>query len=365
MKETAKRVYAFCMLGLMLFGVFRYGGSSASSALALFSGIGSLLGGSASGAGSVVSSLSSGSRPTPLAGNVTSQPQSQASASQSSGVPTAAFVSTDMDGLAVYPYGRTLLSAAGQAAYDTVQAGLLGMQSSIPVASALSTEEMQTVVEYVLRDHPEVFYQDKTSLTYTRRLFSGTTQYTVQFTYSYTKSQVSAMRGQIRAAAAPILAEAAKQTDTVKKEQTLHDALIEKCSYSEAAADSPDNYPKAYTVYGALVEGSAVCDGYARAMKLLLDSAGLRSLYVTGTAASGGSSGSHAWNMVYVGQWYQLDATFDDPVYKNAAGQVVELQKKSYTYFNFTQKADHVLGSFDASAPFSASSENYAVMPAK
>ena len=368
MKETAKRIYAFCMLGLMLFGIFRYGGGSLSAARSLVSGFGDvageLLSGSASGLGSVVSSLSSGGSPTPLAGNVTSQPQSQAAASQSTAAPTAAYVSTGMDGLVVYPYGRTLLSAAGQAAYDTVQAGLLNMQKSIAVTSSLSSTEMQTVVEYVLRDHPEIFYQDKTSLYYTRNLLSSSTKYTVRFTYSYTAAQVAAMRQKISAAAAPMLAKAAKETDAVKKEQALHDALIENCAYNEAAAQTPDSYPKAYTAYGALAEGSAVCDGYARAMKLLLDSAGLHSLYVTGTAASGGSSGPHAWNFVYVGAWYQLDATFDDPVYKNAAGKVVEVNEKSYTYFNFTQKADHVLGTYDASDPFSASSENYAAMPA-
>ncbi len=59
----------------------------------------------------------------------------------------------------------------------------------------------------------------------------------------------------------------------------------------------------------ALLEGSSVCDGYARSMKLLCYLAGVDCLKVTGSA--GGVS--HAWNKVKVdGAWYNLDATWGD-----------------------------------------------------
>jgi hypothetical protein len=65
-----------------------------------------------------------------------------------------------------------------------------------------------------------------------------------------------------------------------------------------------------YSAYGALVDGKAVCEGYAEAFKLLCDREGLPCLTVVGT----GNGGAHKWNMVQMedGEWYTLDATWDD-----------------------------------------------------
>jgi len=81
----------------------------------------------------------------------------------------------------------------------------------------------------------------------------------------------------------------------------------------------PPNTPyteESFTAYGALIEGSAVCDGYARAAQLLMSMCGIESLYVVGTANNGVG---HAWNMVKLnGQWYQLDVTWDDGSYSRS-----------------------------------------------
>ena len=47
--------------------------------------------------------------------------------------------------------------------------------------------------------------------------------------------------------------------------------IREICRYHQEAADSKDpytEYPDAFSAYGALVKGAAVCEGYARAMQL-------------------------------------------------------------------------------------------------
>lgn len=63
-----------------------------------------------------------------------------------------------------------------------------------------------------------------------------------------------------------------------------------------------------YTAYGALVEGDAVCQGYALAYKLLLDKCGIDSVLVTSNEMG------HAWNLVKLdGSWYHVDVTWDDP----------------------------------------------------
>lgn len=62
-------------------------------------------------------------------------------------------------------------------------------------------------------------------------------------------------------------------------------------------------------IYGVLINGYAVCDGYALAMKVLGQLAGLDCLYIAGTVLDEG----HAWNMIGLeGEYYHLDATWDD-----------------------------------------------------
>ncbi len=66
------------------------------------------------------------------------------------------------------------------------------------------------------------------------------------------------------------------------------------------------------SAYGALVNKSAVCTGYAEAFNLLAQKAGIYSLYVTGNA----TGTPHAWNMVWLeGDYYHLDTTWMDNAY--------------------------------------------------
>lgn len=72
---------------------------------------------------------------------------------------------------------------------------------------------------------------------------------------------------------------------------------------------------KPFAAYGALVEGKAVCEGYARAMQLLSSYAGLQSMLITGQS----KGVNHMWNLMKInGNWYHLDTTWCDsdvPVY--------------------------------------------------
>ncbi|ADU28269.1 transglutaminase domain-containing protein [Ethanoligenens harbinense] len=360
MGKIAKYIYAFVMLGVMVYAIAVFGQDIGIQSL-LEGGLSGLESAAGSAAGNWRNTVSGG-QPLPTTQGTVSVPVQDAAPVQTTAAPSGEYAQTGMQGLSVYPYGRTLLSAAEQATYDRVQAGLVGVQPRVTLDSTATPTAMQKIVQYVISDHPEVFYLNSTSMSYTYGL-GGARQFTISFSYAYTADRVADMREQMRAAALPMLAQAAAKTDPVKKELALHDALVEKCSYNIDAANNPDAYPLAFTACGALAEGSAVCEGYAKALKLLLDSAGLHALYVTGTASSGGESGPHAWDFVYVGKWYQVDATFDDPVIQTASGKYVQSDKKSYTYFNFITRPDHVLGTFDSASPFSSDSENYQVMP--
>lgn len=115
-----------------------------------------------------------------------------------------------------------------------------------------------------------------------------------------------------------------------EKELAIHDYLVTHCYYSENADQNPGS--EIYRAYGALVNGNAVCNGYAEAYQLLLSCAGVECKFVTGSA----DGIDHAWNLVQIdGQWYHVDATWDDPK--------PDLGKECvHPYFNVTDEAMRV-----------------------
>lgn len=67
--------------------------------------------------------------------------------------------------------------------------------------------------------------------------------------------------------------------------------------------------PEAHTAYGLFKLHSAVCDGYARSCKVLLDELGMECIVITGK----GNGENHAWNMVKInGAWYHMDVCWND-----------------------------------------------------
>lgn len=263
---------------------------------------------------------------------------------------------TGISGVTVYEYGKTLLATNERRdIYDKIAEAVKNVEGSVTVQTSLKPDIVETIYRYYTSDHTENFYllgDVNVSYTYYKNNSEDIYKsYTFSFSYLYDKATVDKMRSDLAGAAGRYLGSLKGGTD-ISKEKSLHDKLIRSVQYNTAAAENPGSDPLSYTAYGAIVNGSAVCDGYAKAMKLLLDSAGIRSLYVSGTAFSNSGSGEHAWNIANVSEkWYYLDATFDDS------------NTVDYTYFNFTESSNHILGTFDNSDPFSKKSENYAVMP--
>ena len=73
-----------------------------------------------------------------------------------------------------------------------------------------------------------------------------------------------------------------------------------------------DSYLLMYTAYAALVNRTAVCQGYANLFYRLALELGVDSRIISGTGISNTGSGPHAWNIVKLsGSYYDVDATWD------------------------------------------------------
>lgn len=81
----------------------------------------------------------------------------------------------------------------------------------------------------------------------------------------------------------------------------VHDYLAANFSYDETMSH--------YTGYDLLVEGTAVCSGYAGAYMDLMNREGIPCIMVLSDDMG------HGWNLIRLGgAWYHVDVTWDDPI---------------------------------------------------
>ncbi len=118
-----------------------------------------------------------------------------------------------------------------------------------------------------------------------------------------------------------------KTGNTYDDIKMVHDYLVDNVTY-----DSSISKQHIYNIYGALINKEAVCEGYARAFKYLLDNMDIPCVLVVGKATNTqGKSENHAWNYVQLnGKWYAVDTTWDDPV---VVGGGTASQSSRYKYF--------------------------------
>ncbi len=109
--------------------------------------------------------------------------------------------------------------------------------------------------------------------------------------------------------AAREMVSAAGRGSPMEIERRLHDALCARVTYSLNGHETEKQ-----TAVGALLNGEAVCEGYADAFYLLCSLAGIPARY-QGYDIRGerGGEDGHIWNLVQIGgAWVMVDTTWDD-----------------------------------------------------
>ena len=96
-------------------------------------------------------------------------------------------------------------------------------------------------------------------------------------------------------------------SDNVEKIRSIHNYIIKNVEYDEEMANNNTSSYRSNTAYGALVQGYAICSGYADVMEIFLERFNIKSFKV--------ASDLHVWNSVFIDNtWKQLDLTWDDPI---------------------------------------------------
>ncbi|MBQ2676827.1 MAG: hypothetical protein IJF54_05460 [Clostridia bacterium] len=190
----------------------------------------------------------------------------------------------------------SLLSASQKQMYTKIKNAIANLDTEVDLGNCTQAE-IKIVYTAVSEDNPILVWAPRGySMT-----FSGG-NCTLKLKYDYTKAQCDQMKKEMETAVANAFSAIKGSKDQYKTELRLHDYMVSKVTYKATSNLS-------YTAYGALVEGNAVCEGYSRAMQMLLNRAGIECSLVTGKSKNQG----HMWNIVKIdGQWYHLDATWND-----------------------------------------------------
>lgn len=253
---------------------------------------------------------------------------------------TSAFTEASADS---YYYSR--LSEDEKEAYNTICKELPSHPERIRIPN-LTLDQLNKVFIAVSYDNPMFICLGNSNNLIT---VGGRTY--LEPTYNCSAEECDALCSRIEAKASEILSKITPEMSDYEKELFFHDELFTLCDYDDSASVPWTSY----TIAGTFLEGSAVCEGYARAMKYLMDKVGINNYLITGKATSNGGTESHMWNIVTIGGAdYHLDLTWDDPT-------GISSKTPSHAYFNVTDEfilKDH--SSFEPSAPNCTATEfNY------
>lgn len=223
-------------------------------------------------------------------------------------------------GSSPYKYYVNQLNDDQKEAYYAVLNHIDEMPEKIRIPK-LSGKELNELFSALTLDNPRLFcIGSKCTI-----ISVGSLSY---FKVDYTMSPEDYRRAlaETDARADAVIASLTSPADQWQTEREVHDAIIAGAEY----LFEEDNDDCA-SAYGALVQGKASCEGYSRALKFILDKAGIESHLISGTGTDAqGESGSHMWNAVRInGVWCHLDVTWDDPV----GGAYTD-----YSYFNVTDE---------------------------
>ncbi|WP_368291524.1 transglutaminase domain-containing protein [Coprococcus sp. RTP21281st1_F1_RTP21281_210402] len=185
--------------------------------------------------------------------------------------------------------------------------GIKAWQTSIDVSElGLTRDDIDNgAVRSIINSHPE-FISLSGGYTYWT---SGSSITKIQFTYlTNAKEEQQELDAALQEVKSKI------DTSGMSAEEIVlayHEYLTSTVAYAyEDYFNGTIAANHGYDMYGALVKHSCVCQGYAETMFYLLREAGLS------CAIASSENINHAWNIVKIrGNWYHIDATWDDPVW--------------------------------------------------
>lgn len=212
-------------------------------------------------------------------------------------------------------YYYNQLSKPLRAVYDALLGGFRALATSIRIAFVSETVLSDIYLRLKL-DEPLIFYVTG----YRCRYMPGADHLELLPEYLFDKGRIQTHRQAVQARLQRLVRPLAGKSPA-EQELAIHDFILQNVRYDKLKK------PYSHEILGPLTQGVGVCEGIAKTVKALCDAAGLWCIVALCEAnPEKGIRYRHAWNIVQLGgQYYHLDATFDNSLQCGAA---------RYDYFN-------------------------------
>ncbi len=224
------------------------------------------------------------------------------------------------------PYYYTKMPRDWQATYRALLQGLTALQPEFQIPR-LEGQALQEVFFQLRLDHPEIFWA--TGFRY--RYYRDSPHLIFVPEYLFDKGKIKAHQ-QAMTARVEKLVRPARSLSEWEKERFVHDFICRNVRYDKLKK------PYSHEIIGPLGQGVGVCEGIAKAVKILCDALGLWCMIaLCGNNPEKGIRYRHTWNIVRLGgSYYHLDATFDNTLTRQTPGDLPEIR---YDYFNLNDRA--------------------------
>ena len=180
--------------------------------------------------------------------------------------------------------------------------------------------------------------------------------YYLTFTFTFTYNSTADQEAEVDTAVADLLSSLDLSGSSYENLSAVYDWICQNITYDYENLED-DTYTLKHTAYAALINRTAVCQGYALLLYRLALEMGIDCRLIAGL----GNGGNHGWNIVKLGSvCYNVDATWD-------AG------RSSYSYYlkcpdnfpNHVRDTEYETAAFHAAYPMSEADYDPITTPAE
>lgn len=205
------------------------------------------------------------------------------------------------------------VSEEGGEARRVIYEGMLAAEPDIDLEKyELTVDEFRALLSDIINSSPELFYVGK---RFSYQISADEQKYILSYTPSYqfgsadvSKKRIEEMKTTFQDVSDQILSGVNPEWSDMEKALYIHDYLASRYEYDTRDPQS-DTDPCHYDAYSLIVEGRAVCEGYALAYLYFMKRLGIPCRTVPSDAMR------HMWNQIQLGgRWYHVDVTWDDPI---------------------------------------------------
>lgn len=215
-------------------------------------------------------------------------------------------------------YAYNQLNENEKTLYKSIVKAVENFEPSAEVPEGMTNLDAFKVFIIVFNEEPQLFWMDSNFTMINGNL--------LPIRYKASKEEIGAMQEKIDANVSPLMAKINKASSDYDKLKLMYDYVV---LHNDFSLDSSGFNP---TIYNAFTDnGELQCAGYAKAIQYLCDLAGMESTVIVGKNSS---DESHAWNVVKCGgKYYNLDATWGDPMNPSSGSIKYKKNYIRYTYF--------------------------------